>query len=238
MSDPRPETAVVLLSGGLDSSFNFLRTLAERPVVLALTFDYGQRASVPEAAAARRLSAASGVQHKLISLPWFRDFTRTALLGADPLPSGGDVRIDDLEQSRRTAKSVWVPNRNGIFLSIAAGFAEGLGAAFVVPGFNREEAVTFPDNSAAFMTTLDQTWAYSTASGVRTLCHSAALDKAAIVREGKGLGLPLAELWPCYTEGPRWCGECESCQRYRRALAANGLSFDDLNLANEREGST
>lgn len=225
------KSAVVLLSAGLDSSYNLYRARRELNVALALTFDYGQKAATREIAASGALAKELGVPHKVVALPWFADFTRTSLVGATEVPTGAAVSIDDRAASERTAKSVWVPNRNGILLSIAAGFAEGLGAEWVVPGFNREEAATFPDNSGEYLQTLDASWAFSTATKVRTRCFSTDLDKTEIVREGQALGLPFGKLWPCYLAAARWCGGCESCQRYRRALTANGLSFDELNSA-------
>jgi 7-cyano-7-deazaguanine synthase len=219
-----------LLSAGLDSSFNLFKSVNEgMKVALALTFNYGQRAAARETACAARLAADAGVPHRVVDLPWFRKFTQTALVGTMEVPTGAKVSIDDRSRSLETAKSVWVPNRNGILLNIAAGFAEGLGAEAVIPGFNREEASTFPDNSGEFLSTLDACWKFSTASHVRTFCFSTELDKTQIVAEGKRTGLPFANLWPCYFAGESWCGECESCQRYKRALSANGLNFDELN---------
>ena len=220
--------AVVLLSGGLDSSFNLYRALIQNRVVLALTFNYGQRAALSEIGAAAKLTREAGVPHKVIDVPWFRDFTSTSLVSGAPIPSGSAIAIDDHEKSEASAKSVWVPNRNGILLNIAAGFAEGLGASLVIPGFNLEEAATFPDNSAPFLATLDACWKFSTATGVQTHCYSTQLTKTQIVAQAKALELPFADLWPCYLDGERWCGQCESCQRYARALAANGLSFEEL----------
>ncbi|MBX3022627.1 MAG: 7-cyano-7-deazaguanine synthase QueC [Bdellovibrionales bacterium] len=224
----RLSSAVVLLSAGLDSSFGFLKALKEMSVSLALTFDYGQRAAVREIERAGLMARAAGVEHKVISLPWFKDFTKTSLVSGEKIPSGKDVSIDDLERSFATAKSVWVPNRNGILLSIAAGFAEGLKSDFVIPGFNAEEAATFPDNSGEYLHSLDATWKFSTATGVRTHCFSTHLNKTQIVAEGQRLGMDFRQVWPCYFAESQWCGECESCQRFKRALSANGLSFEEL----------
>lgn len=228
MANLKDSSAVVLLSAGLDSSFNLIKALREMRVSLALTFNYGQRAAVRETEYAEALAKSVGVPHKTISLPWFKDFTKTSLVSGAEIPSGGQVEIDNLKRSFETAKSVWVPNRNGILLSIAAGFAEGLGAGFVVPGFNAEEAATFPDNTGEYLESLGATWKFSTATHVRAFCFSTAMNKTQIVAEGKALGLPFAKLWPCYFAGEQWCGQCESCQRYKRALAANGLNFDQL----------
>jgi 7-cyano-7-deazaguanine synthase len=224
-----PSSAVVLLSAGLDSTFNLLKTLEQFNVALALTFNYGQRAAAKEAACSAEIAAHFKVAHKVVDLPWFKEFSATTLINRKAaVPSGADVKIDDLERSQETAKAVWVPNRNGIFLNIAAGFAEGLGASFVIPGFNLEEARTFPDNSDAFLKALDESFAFSTQNRVHTHCYSAHLNKTEIVKEGRRLDLPFQLLWPCYLDGDTWCGTCESCQRFKRALSANGLDMEAL----------
>lgn len=144
-------------------------------------------------------------------------------MGSTQVPTAQAVQIEDLTVSQKTAQAVWVPNRNGIFLNIAAGFAEGLGAQTVIPGFNAEEAATFPDNSAAFLKALEDSFSLSTANHVRVHCYSVEMTKTDIVREGRQLNLPFRDLWPCYFAGENWCGECESCQRFQRALQANGV---------------
>ena len=228
-------SAVVLLSAGLDSTYNLLRALEQYKVSLALTFNYGQKAAKRELQKAKALAAQFAVPHQVVEVPWFSLFTKTSLIADQEVPSGRDVEIDSLQRSLETAKDVWVPNRNGILLNIAAGFAEGLGASAVIPGFNLEEAQTFPDNSAEFLKTLDESWAYSTSTNVRTVCFSTDMNKVEIVKQGMKLGVPFAKLWPCYLSGPMWCGACESCQRYKRALEANGLSYPELQRESSRE---
>ena len=224
-----PASAVVLLSSGLDSAFNLLKTNGHFKVALALTFDYGQRAAVREVEGSARLAKHFGVPHKVVTLPWFKDFTKTTLVDrSTDVPSGADVKIDSRERSLETAKAVWVPNRNGIFLNIAAGFAEGLGARYIVPGFNLEEAQTFPDNSGAFLKSLDDAFAFSTQNRVHTHCYSTHLNKTQIVKEAIRLDLPFKLLWPCYLDGAKWCGTCESCLRFERALKDNGLNMASL----------
>jgi 7-cyano-7-deazaguanine synthase len=228
MDNRKKSKALVLLSSGLDSTYNLFKARQEHDIALALTFNYGQRAAKKELAAAARLASSLGIPHRIVELPWFCEFTRTALVTGADIPQGAQVRIESLERSHETAKSVWVPNRNGILLNIAAGFAEGAGASFVVPGFNLEEAQTFPDNTGDYLKALDVAWTYSTANHVKTLCYSVEKTKTQIVADGIQIGLPFAQLWPCYLDGEQWCGQCESCQRYARALSENGLSFDKL----------
>lgn len=229
MSSKAPEQdAVVLLSAGLDSSFNLVKALEAFRVRLALTFQYGQKAAVREIDRAGRLAAHYKVPHRVVDLSWFAQFSKTALVGDAQVPQGHEVQIDDINRSMQTAERVWVPNRNGIFLNVAAGFAEGLGASVVIPGFNVEEASTFPDNSQEFLAAMDASLSYSTSGRVRTFCFSTQMVKTEIVREALAAGLDLSILWPCYLNGERWCGTCESCLRFERAVQANGLSFQEL----------
>lgn len=216
---------VIPLSAGLDSTTNlYAAKAAGWDVALALTFDYGQRAAPREVAAARQIAGDLGVPHRVLSLPFIGEFGQSALTDrARAIPTASQVAMDDHAQSLKTAKSVWVPNRNGIFLNIAAGFAEALGANIVVPGFNAEEGATFPDNTPAFMSALTNSFSYSTTNRVEVRCFTQDLDKPAVAMKARELGVPFAKLWPCYLEGERWCGSCESCQRDKRALAAAGF---------------
>ena len=215
------QKAVVLLSAGLDSSVNLFEALEKMEVVLALTFDYGQKAARREIESAAKICRQLRLTHKVVSLPWFKDFNRSSLLvDSQEVPTGTAVQIDDLKTSKESAKSVWVPNRNGIFLNIAAAFAEALDAGIVVPGFNAEEAVTFPDNSEAFMKKLDQSFSYSTSNQVRVECFTVAMNKIEIVKRGDELQVPWHLTWPCYFSRDKWCGQCESCLRAKRAFTA------------------
>lgn len=220
--------AVVLLSSGLDSSYNLVRAIEKFSVRLALTFDYGQKAASKEIKKSEGLCDLFRVKHQVVDVKWFRSFSNSGLVGSGVLPLAGDVEIDNLKRSLETAGRVWVPNRNGIFLNIAAGFAEGLDASIVIPGFNIEEASTFLDNSQSFLEALDHSFHFSTQGRVRTFCFSTAMDKTAIVKDALKSGLDLKMLWPCYQAEDTWCGECESCQRFERAVEANGVSFAEL----------
>lgn len=220
-----PNKSVVLLSAGLDSSFNLFQAARETEVALAITFNYGQKAASREISQSQKLTRLLKIPHKIIELPWFSEFTSTALVDAKAsIPKSNQVEIESLQTSKGTAKAVWVPNRNGILLNIAAGYAEGLGAHWVIPGFNKEEAETFPDNSDEYMKALDHSFSFSTQSHVKVKCYSQHLSKIEIVRQAQALDVPFGELWPCYEAGSSWCGECESCKRFNRALKANGVT--------------
>lgn len=220
--------SVVLLSGGLDSATNLFLAHRETKIAVAITFDYGQRVAAKEMQAAGLLCQHLGIPHKVIAIPWVQEFGRSTLIDySKAVPQGAAVQIDDHQQSLKTATSVWVPNRNGILLNIAAGFAEALDADIVVPGFNIEEAQTFPDNTEEFLQALSQSFSYSTANKVRAHCYTTQLDKTGMVKMAQSLSLPFELLWPCYLPGEKWCGTCESCLRFKRALTNNSL-FEDL----------
>ena len=216
-------SAVVILSGGLDSSVNLAMALETMTVKLALTFDYGQRAAKKEISASSQLCEYYKVKHQVIEIPWVGAFGRSALTDSAITIPTGDVSIDDFKISTRTAAKVWVPNRNGIFLNLAAGFAEALDCKFVIPGFNLEEAATFPDNSEAFIGALKNSFSFSTANHVEVRCFTIQMIKTEILKIAVKKCLPLKMIWPCYFDGDKWCGECESCQRSKRAFKANGV---------------
>jgi len=204
---------VAILSGGLDSTVSLAAATRKMDVVLALTFDYGQRAARREREASAKIARHFRIPHRVIEIPWLAALTSTALVNRR-------ARLPLREMSERSAKAVWVPNRNGVFIEIAAAHAESRGAQRLITGFNKEEAATFPDNSAAYVSAVNYALSFSTANGVRVVSYTGALDKKAIVALGRRLDAPLKDIWPCYEGGKRWCGECESCLRSLRALHA------------------
>jgi 7-cyano-7-deazaguanine synthase len=210
-------SSVVLASGGLDSITNLYEAKATSNVILALTFDYGQRAAAREAEAAEWHCKKLNIPHRVLDVRWFREFTKTSLVDrSKTVPS--EMSLDDNELVKKTAEAVWVPNRNGILLNIGAGYAEGLGAKYVVPGFNREEASTFPDNSQGFINSLNTSFSFSTNGRVQVKCFTTDLNKVQIVGRALALGIELDRLWPCYHDGSQICGQCESCLRFGRAV--------------------
>lgn len=208
--------AVALLSGGLDSGVAAgLFRAAGGELVQALFVDYGQRAAGPEANASRRLAERWGVAWRRVAMPWLAEVGKlagSALL--DPqaaLPAGTVEQPGDATSAAR----VWVPARNAVFVAVAAAFAEALAADQVLAGFNREEAATFPDNSAAFVAAGTAFLGLGTRTQVAVASPTLAMDKREIVAAARSLGLGATDFWSCYTAGPRPCGVCESCLRSR-----------------------
>lgn len=210
--------AVSLLSGGLDSVVATWLAAREMEVVLALTCDYGQRAAVPEIWAASQVAAALGVPHQVVPLPWLAEIAQGALTDqAQALPSPSATELAG-EAARQSAAAVWVPDRNGLLLNIAAVYAEVLEAEAIICGFNAEEGATFPDNTPEFATAAEHCFSYSTRHGCRVVSPTMEMTKVQIVRAGQEARAPLDLIWSCYESGPAPCGRCESCVRQRRAF--------------------
>lgn len=209
--------ALVLLSGGLDSVYNLYAAHEKWPGgVSALFFGYGQRAYKQEFRAAQYFSRGLKVPLQDADISNIFDGDRSSLTSSRDVPMD-EVNIESLEASQVSAQAVWVANRNGVFLNVAACFAEKQGIPTIVPGFNREEAQTFPDNSEEYIDKMNACLKLSTATGVQIHCFSQKMEKSEIIREAKSLGADLSRIWSCYHSGGTQCGRCESCQRYQRA---------------------
>ncbi len=214
--------AICLLSGGLDSTVALALERERGAVDLALCADYGQRAAAREVEFAGRIAQFYGVEFHAFTLPFFRELTGGALLTTTAALPHPDLERGG-EALSRSADQVWVPNRNGVLIQVAAAWAESLGRERVIVGFNREEAATFPDNSEAFLQASNAALEFSTRGLVRVVAPTMGLDKAGILREGIRLGVPLELIWSCYEGAVDPCGRCESCRRLRRAASLVGV---------------
>jgi len=214
---------VTLLSGGLDSVVATTAASREHEIVLALTFDYGQHAGPREIAAVQQIAQALDIEHSVIALPWLEQITYSTLVADEQqIPAADPESLDDPQAAAATAQAVWGPNRNGIFLNIAAGYCEALECAGIVCGFNAEEAASFPDNSAEFMRAAEECFAYSTQRGLQVISPTVELTKPQIVKLGYEIGAPLHLIWSCYRGAQTHCWSCPSCVRLKRALERSG----------------
>ncbi|MFH0888973.1 MAG: 7-cyano-7-deazaguanine synthase QueC [Planctomycetota bacterium] len=221
--------SVVLLSGGLDSAVSLALAVKKGfRINLALTFDYGQKSAGQEIRAAGMLSRKYHIRHTVFNLKWLGKLASNPLTDKTkpvPHPSKYNKSASKPACAKPSAKtrSVWIPNRNALFINIAASFAEASGYQYIIAGFNKEEAVNFPDNSIQFINAINKTLHYSTLplrsrlsearKNITVISLTAKMDKKEIIKQGKKLGLPLDKLWSCYEGGKKQCGLCESCQR-------------------------
>jgi 7-cyano-7-deazaguanine synthase len=206
--------AIVLLSGGLDSTVALAMTARGVAPALALFFDYGQHAAARERAAATAIADRYGVRFERVELPWLaRGASSSLIAGRGEPPSWRGRALDDAEP-----RSVWVENRNGIFIGIAAFYAAERGCGSVVAGFNREEAAAFPDNTETYLRRMNEVLELGCRRPVRVESPTIAMTKREIVARALEMDVPWHLLWSCYRGGAVMCGRCESCLRLIRAI--------------------
>ena len=201
---------IILLSGGLDSLVSL--GLGGYNVELALNFDYGQKSAEYEIEASKKICDYYNIEHKVIKLDWLKNITHTALVADVDLPD----KIDE-----NSAKNVWVPNRNGLFLNIAGSFADGEDYDYILIGANKEEAGTFPDNTQTFVDRINAEFKFSTNKHPKVVAPLINCDKNDIVKLALENDIPLNLVKSCYAGGEKHCGKCESCIRLKNALMFN-----------------
>ncbi len=223
-------SSIVLLSSGLDSAVAFKMALDAFGVDLALTFDYGQRAADMEIESARMICERFGVRHEVIEAPWLEDVTLTSLVNrGESVPTPSEADLDEARgRAKETAHAVWVPNRNGAFINIAACFADAQKVDKIVCGFNAEEGATFPDNTPEFVEAINRSLYYSTENHAKVVAPVINMDKVEIIKKGVSIGAPLDLSWSCYFSGEKPCGKCESCMRRARAFKRAGVADPSL----------
>ena len=218
-------SAVVLVSGGLDSATALAVARAEGYACHALSFDYGQRHR-RELDSARRVASALGSREHLILRLDFRAIGGSALTGDLPVPKGrSEAAIG------AGIPATYVPARNTIFLAHALAWAEVLGAQDIVIGVNALDYSGYPDCRPEYIEAFERMANLATPAGVegtsRFTIHAPLirLTKADIVRRGRDLGVDFALTWSCYEPEPdgRACGCCDSCLLRKKGFAEAGL---------------
>lgn len=213
--------SIILLSGGLDSLVSLGLAKNEYNIQLALTFDYGQKSVEHEISASKKICEYYGIEHKIIKLDWLKEITQTSLVSGKDIPL---TSLDDLssdEFTEKSAASVWVPNRNGAFLNIAAAFADSYDYDYIFFGANKEEGTTFPDNTQEFIDRINSSFEYSTQKHPKVFAPLINLAKNDIVKSAVENNVPLKLTRSCYATKEKHCGVCESCVRLKRALEEN-----------------
>ena len=218
--------AVVLLSGGLDSTTVLAIAKSEGYEVYALTFRYGQRHEV-EIEAARRVASLSGVAEHVVAEIDLRAFGGSALTDDIEVPKGR--ALDEMSQG---IPVTYVPARNTIFLSFALAWAEVLGATDIFIGVNALDYSGYPDCRPEYIEAFQRMADLATKAGIegrqRLKIHTPliSLTKAQIVRRGIELGVDYSMTVTCYdpsADGAA-CGRCDACLLRLKGFAENELS--------------
>jgi 7-cyano-7-deazaguanine synthase len=214
--------AVILLSGGLDSATAAAMAREKGYDLYALTIAYGQR-HAREVDSARAVARALGVrEHKFVDIT-LREIGGSALTADLPIPQGRSAR-----EIGAGIPITYVPARNTIFLSIALGYAEVVGADTLVLGVNQVDYSGYPDCRQEFLSAYETLANLATKAGVEGACRFhvwaplVAMSKAEIIRTGLRLGVDYGLTWSCYAGGETACGQCDSCLIRRAGFAEAG----------------
>jgi len=215
--------AIVLFSGGLDSTTALYWALSKGFDCQAVSFNYGQR-HARENKSARAIARRAGVKLYEIDLkfPWFASCS--LVNGKMPLP---DVTLSKIG-SKGDIPSTYVPGRNLVFASVGFSLADAVGARAIVLGPNVIDYSGYPDCRPAFYRALERAAAFGTRSGaggkkIALLTPLIKLNKAEIVRLALRLKAPLSLTWSCYSGGGRPCGRCDSCKLRAKGFAQAGI---------------
>ncbi len=222
--------SIILLSGGLDSVISIAECIKEYNISLAITFDYGQKSLHSEINSAKQISKFYSIEHKIINIDWLKEISSSALNTEKQIPIMNINELNNKIITEQTAKSVWVPNRNALFINIAACIAEAQNYNYIILGANKEEAATFKDNTQEFINAINNSLKNSTNKEIKVIAPLINLTKEEIVKKGIELQVPFKYIHSCYLGGNRNCGKCESCQRLKRALKLNNRNDIILEL--------
>jgi 7-cyano-7-deazaguanine synthase len=226
----KPERAVVLLSGGLDSATAAALAAREGWALYGLTVRYGQVHEV-EIQAARRVAASLGFTRHIELDVDLRRFGGSSLVGDGEIPKSPIHQPTNSPISPSSpVPSTYVPARNTVLLALALAWAEALGASRIVIGVNAVDYSGYPDCRPEFLAAFGYLATLATRAGLeghapRIWAPLQHLSKAAIIRAGVELGVDYALTHSCYSPGPAGepCGACDSCRFRARGFAEAGI---------------
>jgi len=213
--------AVIIVSGGVDSTTLLYKAINDGYKVYALTINYGQR-HVKEIDYAREICANFNIVHKIVDLSALHEILSGSAL------TDAAVRVPEAPETSEhyeTLKSTIVPNRNAIFLSIAIGYAVSLEADHVFFGAHFSDRGVYPDCRKEFVEAFQHSERLATdRGGLVVEAPFVDKDKYEIVRLGAELGVPFGKTWTCYNGQELHCGACSSCRERKRAFQESGVT--------------
>ncbi len=210
-------SAVVLLSGGMDSVTALYWAQRHQQVVAAISFDYGAKHNHRELPCAAFHCRQLGIPHHTVALPFVNTLFKSNLL------QSGEA-IPDGHYEAESMKLTVVPFRNGIMLAIAAGFAAGLNAQQLIIAAHAGDHAIYPDCREDFMRHISEAIRLGTYEGITVNRPFIQDRKQDIVRKGVALEVPYAQTWSCYKGGAQHCGVCGTCVERREAFQLAGVA--------------
>ena len=220
---------VVVYSGGLDSTVLLTKCKQEYDEVIALNFDYGSKHNFAERVAARKIANQLEVIYYEYDIPTIcrggepHKFVHTVdFLRSDLLESGGEIPTE--EYNAENMKSTVVPFRNGIMLSLAAGFAESRGFDRIAIANHAGDHAIYADCRPGFIKSCRETIKRGTDKRIVLHAPFQYLTKAEIVKLGSEIGAPMELTWSCYKGEEYHCGLCGTCRERMDAFKLAGVS--------------
>ncbi len=224
-----PGGAVVLLSGGADSSVllhHVARALGRTPLH-ALSMRYGQRHARELACAEYQARAAGVAAHRVVDLAFLGDWLRAGsslIAGGDAVPD-----LDGLSEAQRTQPPTYVPNRNMMLLAMATAYAEAQGIHAVYYGAQAQDEYGYWDCTRDFLARINAVLALNRNTPVEVFAPFMAKPKMETIRLGLDLGVDFAHTWSCYRGADAACGTCPTCverlNAFRDAGARDPLPY-------------
>lgn len=215
--------AVVLLSGGLDSSTVLYQAKADNCACYAISFDYQQRHRRELDSATAIAHSAGVLNHQLVS------FDLRALGGSALTDDSIDLPHDrSVAEMAQNIPVTYVPARNTIFLSFALAYAETIGAECIYIGVNALDYSGYPDCRPDYIQAMQEVFRLGTRQGregqpITIVTPLINLKKTEIIQLGNSLGVPWEKTWSCYAGGDLACGVCDACRLRLVAFAELGF---------------
>jgi 7-cyano-7-deazaguanine synthase len=212
------EKAVIILSGGVDSTTLLYDILSQGYQVYALSIDYNQKHS-KELKFAKKICKKLNVVHKIADLSGVgKDLLYRSALTSQ------NISVPDGNYKEENMKQTVVPNRNMIFLSLAVGFAISLNAKKVFYGAHAGDHAIYPDCRKEFVDAMKQAILLADWQPVQLEAPYLGLDKGDIVKKGLQLGVDYSLTWSCYKGERKPCGKCGTCRERLEAFKKAGIS--------------
>jgi len=212
-------SALILLSGGLDSStlLHYVKSKLGSRLLYALTIHYGQKHVRETACAVAQARAADVKEHRQVDLAFFGELVAGASALTDPavpVPALAELSRGQLDQP-----PTYVPNRNMLFLALAAAYAEAKGVTDVFYGAQTQDSYGYWDCTQEFLDRMNTVLGLNRRQPVILRAPFMMMRKSEILKIGLDLGVNYAETWSCYRGKDKPCGVCPSCVERRAAFA-------------------
>lgn len=228
MKDSTPKKAVVVFSGGMDSTTLLYKVKNEGWRPFALSFDYGQRHKT-ELTRAKDICQELEINHRIADLSAINPLLQGSALTSD------DIEVPEGHYADENMKATVVPNRNAIMAAVAVGYAVSIGAERVFLGIHAGDHPIYPDCRPEFIEAFDVMSKLATEGhatpNFRVIAPFVDIPKDEIVRIGSKLNVPYEKTWSCYKGGKKHCGKCGTCverkEAFKLAKVADPTEYED-----------